>query len=166
MFPSLVPSAMDCPATGRQGGGASRFRAHFSHDVLSKMDNAGTGLQCGSTQKRTDQAPERLPCFWLPGFPFRVRTYSKQIAPHIFAIKFKTGMRLIRDEERAFFRLAVEEWSNEFGLPSKHPLFFRWVQDPVSHINSLHSQMDSQEWTSIGISIIHYEHSSPTTVMS
>ncbi|CAD7922086.1 unnamed protein product [Amoebophrya sp. A25] len=63
----------------------------------------------------------------------------------------KSGMRLIKDEERAFYRLAVEEWSNEFGLQAKHPLFFTWVQDPVSEINALYTQMDSQSSSAEGI---------------
>ncbi|CAD7934816.1 unnamed protein product [Amoebophrya sp. A120] len=60
----------------------------------------------------------------------------------------KAGLRLIKDEDRAFYRLGVEQWSNEFGLPSKHPLFFTWVQDPVSKIDTLYTQLSSTGWTS------------------
>merc|ERR1719335_1797340 len=43
----------------------------------------------------------------------------------------RSGLRVIRDDQRAFFYMAVQEWAAQYGLPTKHPLFFYWVVDPL-----------------------------------
>jgi len=50
----------------------------------------------------------------------------------------RSGLRLIRDDQRAFFYMAVQEWAAKYGLPTKHPLFFYWVVDPLSTVTSTH----------------------------
>ena len=65
-------------------------------------------------------------------------------------------MRVINSEEVAFYRLAVEQWSNEFGLPSRHPLFFTWVQDPVSQVDGLYSQLSALSWNACGLYLVVY----------
>lgn len=48
----------------------------------------------------------------------------------------RSGLRLLRDDLRPFFKLAVEEWSSTYNMPVKHPLFFYWMNDPLAEINS------------------------------
>jgi len=52
----------------------------------------------------------------------------------------RTGMRLINDNTRPMYLLAVQEWSSSTGLPVRHPLFFTWVRDPISYVDSLYFQ--------------------------
>lgn len=52
----------------------------------------------------------------------------------------RTGMRLINDNTRPMYLLAVQEWSSSTGLPVRHPLFFTWVRDPISYVDSLQVQ--------------------------
>lgn len=39
-------------------------------------------------------------------------------------------------DERAFWRLAVQEAEAAFQLRAEHPLFLHWMQDPVAKVNS------------------------------
>jgi hypothetical protein len=50
----------------------------------------------------------------------------------------RAGLRLIRDDQRAFFYMAVQEWAAKYGLPTKHPLFFYWVIDPLQTVTATH----------------------------
>lgn len=47
----------------------------------------------------------------------------------------RAGVRMLREDARPFFLMAVQEWNSQYGLPSKHPLFFHWVQDPLVQID-------------------------------
>lgn len=52
----------------------------------------------------------------------------------------KAGLRLMRDEQRAFFRLAVQQAEVSYGITAEHPLFLEWMQDPSSVITSWHEE--------------------------
>lgn len=42
------------------------------------------------------------------------------------------GVRLVRDNERAFYRLAVQQALSAHAIQAVHPLFFHWVADPAA----------------------------------
>merc|ERR1711865_1302884 len=55
----------------------------------------------------------------------------------------RSGLRMLRDDQRPFYQLAVEQWSARVGLPAKHPVFFYWVEDPVASVDLLVDQTDN-----------------------
>lgn len=50
------------------------------------------------------------------------------------------GVRVVRDDERSFYRLAVQQAESAYAIKAVHPLFFHWVSDPTDHVDSLRRQ--------------------------
>lgn len=48
----------------------------------------------------------------------------------------RAGIRVLRDDTRPFFMMAVQEWTAWLQMPAKHPLFFHYVQDPLVQVEN------------------------------
>jgi hypothetical protein len=48
----------------------------------------------------------------------------------------RAGIRTLRDDTRPFYLMAVQEWTAQYKIPAKHPLFFHWVQDPLLEVDN------------------------------
>lgn len=48
----------------------------------------------------------------------------------------RSGLRLMRDDIRAYFRLAVQEAEAAYHITTVHPVFMQWMQDPQAEIDA------------------------------
>lgn len=47
-----------------------------------------------------------------------------------------SGLRLMREDLRAYFRLGVEQAEAAYNIGANHPIFFYWMQDPQTEISA------------------------------
>jgi len=70
----------------------------------------------------------------------------------------RSGLRLLRDDQRPFYLLAVQAWVAQncptddntaqgraesaplVCLPARHPLFFYWVEDPLLAVSNYYAE--------------------------
>lgn len=48
----------------------------------------------------------------------------------------RSAIRILNDEDRPFYRLAVEQTETLYNIVSTHPIFVEWTQDPLSDVNT------------------------------
>lgn len=58
---------------------------------------------------------------------FRCGEYSNSEA--------RQGLRLMRDDQRPFYRLAVQQAEAAYAIKSPHPLYFFWTSDAAADLN-------------------------------
>lgn len=56
----------------------------------------------------------------------------------------RKGLRLMREEQRNYFRLAVEEAKAAYNIEAQHPVFMYWMESPSTEVDQY--QEDAYSW--------------------
>jgi len=132
------------PAQGRRYQDAGQI--YFSHEAVVDVNRSASfkmgDLYCVAPIINPDCQGACGHDFWAVGKnccsegkgTFWCGAYDKPRA--------KSGIRMLTGSMRPFYRLAVLQAEGMWGLTSVHPLFFRWVEDPVAEI---------KQWKKAGI---------------
>mmetsp|Transcript_39003 Transcript_39003/g.102179 ORF Transcript_39003/g.102179 Transcript_39003/m.102179 type:complete len:292 (-) Transcript_39003:67-942(-) len=132
-YPNVDPS-MD-RGQQRMDAGRAYFTQGTKVDVTKSMGFKNLDIYCVAPIVKTGEKPDTYD-FWAVGTnccsgnspDFRCGQYANPRA--------RSGLRLMRDDQRPFFRLAVQQAEAAFRITAAHPLFFYWMQDPVAEMNS------------------------------
>jgi len=71
-------------------------------------------------------------CCSVSSSDFRCGAYANPLA--------RSAIRVLGDEDRKFYRLAVEQSETLYGIMATHPIFVEWSQDPLAVVNSWNSK--------------------------
>eukprot|EP00927_Polykrikos_kofoidii_P057763 TRINITY_DN5194_c0_g1_i1.p1 TRINITY_DN5194_c0_g1~~TRINITY_DN5194_c0_g1_i1.p1 ORF type:complete len:309 (-),score=44.76 TRINITY_DN5194_c0_g1_i1:82-1008(-) len=51
-----------------------------------------------------------------------------------------SGLRLVREDQRKFYKLAVQQAEAKYTMNAPHPVFFFWMQDPITELASYNDE--------------------------
>eukprot|EP00421_Protoceratium_reticulatum_P022666 CAMPEP_0168397532 /NCGR_PEP_ID=MMETSP0228-20121227/21114_1 /TAXON_ID=133427 /ORGANISM="Protoceratium reticulatum, Strain CCCM 535 (=CCMP 1889)" /LENGTH=297 /DNA_ID=CAMNT_0008411011 /DNA_START=92 /DNA_END=982 /DNA_ORIENTATION=+ len=66
----------------------------------------------------------------------------------------RSGLRLMRADQRSYYRLAVQQAEATYGLRASHPLFFYWMQDPDAELQSYRD--DAGKYYLLGLAAVFF----------
>jgi hypothetical protein len=92
-------------------------KSDASRDNYYSYDFWAVGLNCCSSRVGKNFYRE-----------FRCGEYSNP--------KASSGLRVMRDDQRAFYRLAVQQAEAAYNIKANHPMFFFWMQDPEAEFHA------------------------------
>lgn len=131
--PSVDPSTM----TSRQVMDVGRvlFTENAELDLTKSIGFKNTDRYCvapitvkGKTMQTYDFWAIGLNCCSGNAADFHCGEYDNK--------KAKGGLRLMRGDQRAFYRLAVQQAEATFNIKADYPLFFYWMQNPSAEMES------------------------------
>mmetsp|Transcript_86188 Transcript_86188/g.171120 ORF Transcript_86188/g.171120 Transcript_86188/m.171120 type:complete len:106 (-) Transcript_86188:29-346(-) len=63
----------------------------------------------------------------------------------------RSGLRMFRDEELPWYKLALQQAEAAHGIRSQHPVFLTWLEDPSAGLSEDFSR--SMQWYFTGITM-------------
>mmetsp|Transcript_57542 Transcript_57542/g.130493 ORF Transcript_57542/g.130493 Transcript_57542/m.130493 type:complete len:304 (+) Transcript_57542:92-1003(+) len=63
----------------------------------------------------------------------------------------RSGLRLLRDIDRPYFRLATQQAEAKFGISALHPIFLTWTTDADRAMERWYSEGNAHFWRLVGV---------------
>jgi len=133
VYPSVDPSAW----SGKSFMDAGRidFLSGATLDLSKNMGFMDSDMYCVAPIIMKNKTMESYD-FWAVGTNccsgqqknYRCGEYNNVLA--------NSGLRLMKDHMRPFFRLAVQQAEATYNIKAQHPIFFYWMQDPSAEITA------------------------------
>lgn len=131
VYPSVDPSRM--PGAQVMDAGQMTFVPGSVLDFKKTMAFHNLDTYCVAPIVNSKTEPSSYD-FWAVGLnccadgPFGCGEYNNPAV--------SSGLRVMRDDQRQFYRLAVKQAESAFNIQAKHPLFFNWMQDPSGELSA------------------------------
>jgi len=74
--------------------------------------------------------------FWAVGLDCCTKEQSQWACPEVSIIDAKGALRVLNDEMRPYFHLAVEQAASIYNVSYTNPLFFYWLEDPKEELSA------------------------------
>eukprot|EP00419_Tripos_fusus_P038892 CAMPEP_0172781186 /NCGR_PEP_ID=MMETSP1074-20121228/203302_1 /TAXON_ID=2916 /ORGANISM="Ceratium fusus, Strain PA161109" /LENGTH=317 /DNA_ID=CAMNT_0013618163 /DNA_START=86 /DNA_END=1035 /DNA_ORIENTATION=+ len=151
-YPAVDPSQV----RGQQLMDAGRmvFKPGSQLDLRYSMGFRNVDLYCVAPVAMSNSTQNQLPTmanydFWAVGLnccsgespDFHCGEFSN---PHAHS-----GLRLMRDNLRPFFRLAVKQAEAAYNIKAMHPIFLYWLQDPALEMRAY--QEEGYKYFTLGL---------------
>lgn len=120
--------------------GTALFVANTTLDLSKAMGFKNGATYCVAPIVHGNQALASYD-FWAVGTDCCNATQAQFQCGSYNDTQANGGIRLMNDEDRAFYRLAVQEAEVQYGIKSVHPVFFTWTVDPVGQLENIHWQV-------------------------
>jgi len=104
-------------------------------DVTRSMGFKNVDTYCVAPIVMGDDKPESFD-FWAIGLDCCSGGTADFHCGEFDNPRAKAGLRLMREDQRAFYRLAVEQATSAYDLHARYPLFFYWMEDPTAELDS------------------------------
>lgn len=119
-------------------------QVYFNHDTVLDVNRSFSfklaDLYCVAPI-RNKQCSE--PCgsdFWAIGKNCCSEDGSNFKCGDAGSKRAKSGLRLVEAAELPFYRLAVIQATGKYKMVSPHPIFFKWLEDPVAELHAWQRQ--------------------------